>query len=186
MGIGLVKRQFLLSRSTHNTNISCTTNIHSLLIEQIDIDRIDPSADEPSHGDQHRQMERLFASNLLEMSSDSSRHGREGSTSRDGGDDERSPNLGVATETTETECEDRGEAGGFPAENHAQEANGGVSIGLGGGEHEDEGHAEVDGEDVAGLDDREGHETAGEETIECIQTLGCGEDVGWMKLVLSL
>lgn len=84
----------------------------------------------------------------------------------------------MATETTETEGEDCREASGFPTENHAEEADGGVAAGLGGCEDEDECHAKVDGEDVAGLDNWEGHETAGEETVEGIEALGCGEDVG--------
>ena len=112
------------------------------------------------------------------MSCHSSSHRREGSASGDGGDNKRASNLGVTSETTETESEDRCEAGGLPAENHAEETDGGVAARLGGCEDEDEGHAEVDGENVTGFDDGEGHETAGEETVEGVETLSCGENIG--------
>ena len=89
----------------------------------------------------------------------------------------------MTTETTKTECEDRGEAGGFPAKNQAEHGDGSVAVRLRGREDEHEGHAEVDGENVAGLDGWEGHETTGEETVEGIEALSCSEDVGLKVLV---
>jgi len=95
-----------------------------------------------------------------------------GKAARNSSDDEGAADLGVAAETAETESEDRGEAGGFPAEDQAEKSDGGVAVGLGGTEDEDKTHAEVEGEDVAGLDPADGYDAAGEETVECVQALG--------------
>lgn len=81
MRILLLKSKLLLRRSTNNTNVSLTANIHSLLVEDIDINWVDPSINETSHGDQHRHVERLLRSDVLEMGGDSTGHGREGSAS---------------------------------------------------------------------------------------------------------
>jgi hypothetical protein len=56
---------------------------------------------------------------------------------------------------------------------------------LGGGEHEYETHSEVEGEDVAGFDPADCHEAAGEETVECVEALGCCEDVGCNNISLA-
>ena len=55
-------------------------------------------------------------------------------------------------------------------------------MGLRCGDHEDETHAEVCCEDVTGLDGGDGHEAAGEEAVECVETLGGGEDVGCLDI----
>jgi len=44
-------------------------------------------------------------------------------------------------------------------------------VGLGGCEDEDETHAEVEGEDVAGFNPADGHDSTGEETVECVEAL---------------
>jgi hypothetical protein len=106
------------------------------------------------------------------MGCNSTGHRRESRAAGNSSDDEGAADLGVAAETAETESEDRGEAGGFPAEDETEESDGGVAVGLGGSENEDKTHAEVEGEDIAGLDPADGHDAAGEETVECVEALG--------------
>ena len=84
----------------------------------------------------------------------------------------------MATKTSEAECKDCREAGGFPAEDEAEKSDGCITLRLRSCEHEDEAHAEIRGEDVTGFEGADCHETAGEETVECVEALGCGEDVG--------
>ena len=86
----------------------------------------------------------------------------------------------MATETTEAEGEDCGEAGALPAENKAEHGDGSVAGRLGSGEDEDEAHEEVGCEDVAGFDGFEGHDAAGGEAAEGVETLGCSKDVGYL------
>ena len=88
----------------------------------------------------------------------------------------------MATETTEAEGEDCGEAGAFPAGDEAKHGDVGVAARLGSGEYEDEAHEEVGGEEVTGFDGFEGHDAAGEEAVEGVETLGCSEDVGCLVI----
>lgn len=59
-------------------------------------------------------------------------------------------------------------------------------MGLRGGQDEDEAHEEVGGEYVAGLDGAESHEAAGQEAIECVEALGCCEDVCYCHVMSAL
>jgi hypothetical protein len=89
----------------------------------------------------------------------------------------------VTAEAAEAEGKSCSEAGGFEAEDEDETGNAAGAVGLGGGEDEEPGEEEVGGEDVARFDGFEGHKAAGYETVEGVETLGCGEDIGWQKLV---
>lgn len=84
----------------------------------------------------------------------------------------------MTTETAETEGEGCGETGGFKTKDKDETGDTARSVGLRGGENKEPGEKEVDGKNIPRLDGFESHDATGYETVEGVETLGCGEYVG--------
>jgi hypothetical protein len=84
----LRKIKLLPTGSRHNIHIRRAPDIHCLLIEKININRVNLHTNEPHHGDQHGRMEWMWGANVLQIVDNSSGHGWECSAARDGCDDE--------------------------------------------------------------------------------------------------
>lgn len=108
-------------------------------------------------------------------------HWRERRATRDRGYDQRPADFGMSSQATEPEGEDRREACRFPAQDEAQHRDRCIAMRLGSRENEDERHEKVEGEDETRFDRFEGHEAACHKTVEGVETLGRGEDIGFTE-----
>lgn len=145
--------------------------IEHILLVQIDIDGVDECQHITHDGDEHGDMG-------IVVGHDGAGGGGEDHTARDGGHEERAADLGVPTQTTQTQGEDGGETGGLEEQNHDQQADGGVAVRGGGGDGEDEAEGQVDTEHVARLEGGDHEEEACQETVEGVQALSDGKHVG--------
>lgn len=66
--LALLQRQLLLARPLHDPHLRLAMHIHDLAIEEIDVDRIHPRADEARHRDDHCRVERVRVAFVFEMS----------------------------------------------------------------------------------------------------------------------
>lgn len=112
-------------------------------------------------------------------------------TTADGGDEERSTALGVATETTEGKGEDDGEDAGLEEEHNHQHGEttpvrsvGATSVGTDSRSDEDHDHGLEDQEDDTGLSANV-HESSSGETTNGEESLGDGVEVGTLDVSLG-
>ena len=165
------------------TDLGVGVGIKLVALVDVEVDGVGPGDDEESKGYDHGA---LGADGVRNIAEDDRNDG----TTGDGGDEEGSTALGVATETTEGKSEDNREDTGLEEEHNHEESKtapvgsgSATSVDTDGSSKEDHDESLVGKQDHAGLDTKV-HESSSAEATDGEQRLSNGVVVG--TLVVSI
>ena len=91
----------------------------------------------------------------------------------------------MPTQPTQTEGKDSGEAGRLGAQHENEHGDGGGALCVHGGDGEDDTEAEVDAENISGLEGGDSEKAAGEKAVEGVKALPDSEKIGYNLLGLE-
>ena len=178
------KDRVVVNSTLGGTDMALTVSIELTALDQVKVDGVRPGDREEDERDAHSLPGTDVISNVA-------KNDRTDSTTANGGDEERSTTLGVATETTESKGEDDGEDARLEEEYNHQHAktspvgtSGASSVGSYGCRDEYHNKCLESEKDVTGLAAIV-HESSCGETSDGEKSLGDGVEVGSLVVTLS-
>lgn len=104
-------------------------------------------------------------------------------TPRNRRNQETSSPLRMPPDPSKRQRENSSEAARLKHEDHDEKRDTRIALRVHSGDREDRAHTQVRSQHEARPEERDGHETCGDEAVCGVETLGDGEEVGWAVLV---